>query len=75
MIAVHAIVVRPLTEIENFVSRQAVSVLVEFHLAASGVCKITQTTEDFRRGGFPLRVPRRDTRPQNNDSISTVLLV
>lgn len=44
VVAVPAIVVRPLAEIENFVSRQAVSVLVEFHLAAGGVCKITRMT-------------------------------
>lgn len=47
MIAVRAIVVRPLTEIEDLVSRQAVSVLVEFHLAAGGVCKVARMTADL----------------------------
>jgi len=41
VIAVRPIVVRSLSEIENLVSRQAVPVLVELHLAARGVCKIT----------------------------------
>jgi len=39
MIAVRAIVVRPFTKIEDFISRQAVSVLVKFHLATGGVWK------------------------------------
>jgi len=40
VIAVGAIVVRPLSKIEDLVSRQTVPVLVELHLAAGVVCKI-----------------------------------
>lgn len=40
VIAVRAIVVRPLSKIEDLVSRQTVPVLVEFHFAAGIVCKI-----------------------------------
>lgn len=40
VIAVRAIVVRPLSKIEDLVSRQTVPVLVKFHLTAGVVCKI-----------------------------------
>lgn len=48
MIAIRPIVVYPLSEIEDLVSRQAVSVLVELYLAAGEVCKTTVMTVDLR---------------------------
>lgn len=45
VIAVRAIVVRPLSKIEDLVSRQTVPVLVEFHFAAGVVCKIVMIAD------------------------------